>query len=188
MNSPEPDGGHPTGVEPEAAAAAALPRVHRGTALVSKMVTSLFARLSARGTFSAPVNNDLVDKTSNELSVERTRMASHRSLMAADRTLMAWVRTALSMASFGFTIYKILQGFAESGTALGAAAQPRVVALFLIGAGNLSIILGIAQYWSTAKELSLYGDIPIWRPSFVMAVFIAILSVLLFVAVIFKAL
>jgi uncharacterized membrane protein YidH (DUF202 family) len=62
------------------------------------------------------------------------------------------------------------------------------VALFLIGTGNLSIILGIAQYWGTAKDLSFYGDVPIWRPSFVMAALIAVLSVLLFVAVIFKAL
>jgi putative membrane protein len=188
MKTPEQAGQPAADPAAGTAPAASLSRMHRGTVFVSRLVSLLFAKLSARGTFSAPVNNGLVNKTSNELSVERTAMASHRSLMAADRTLMAWVRTALSMASFGFTIYKILQGFAESGAALGAAGQPRVVALFLIGTGNLSIILGIAQYWSTAKELSLYGDIPIWRPSFVMAVLIAILSVLLFVAVIFKVL
>ena len=45
-------------------------------------------------------------------------LATTRTLMAADRTLMAWIRTSLSLLSFGFTIYKILQGFAESG-ALG---------------------------------------------------------------------
>ena len=115
-------------------------------------------------------------------------MAAHRTLMAADRTLMAWVRTALSMVSFGFTIYKILQGFAESGTALGAAHQPRVVALFLIGLGNISIVFGTLEYWQTARELSRHQSIPIWRPSFTMAVLIAVLSVSLFFAVIFKAL
>ena len=32
------------------------------------------------------------------------------------RTLMAWVRTALSMISFGFTIYKFLQVLQEQST------------------------------------------------------------------------
>jgi uncharacterized membrane protein YidH (DUF202 family) len=50
--------------------------------------------------------------TANELSQERTALATDRTLMAADRSLMAWIRTALSMISFGFTIYKLLQGFA----------------------------------------------------------------------------
>jgi len=36
------------------------------------------------------------------------------TLMAADRTLMAWTRTSLSMLSFGFTIFKILQAFQDA--------------------------------------------------------------------------
>src|SRR3546814_19011455 len=39
-----------------------------------------------------------------------------RTVMAADRTLMAWIRPALSMFSFGFTIYKVLESMAEAGT------------------------------------------------------------------------
>ena len=45
------------------------------------------------------------------LAEDRTDMAAARTLMAADRTLMAWIRTAPSMLSFGFTIYKVLEGF-----------------------------------------------------------------------------
>ena len=36
-------------------------------------------------------------------------LALDRNKLAAERTLMAWIRTALSMISFGFTIYKFLQ-------------------------------------------------------------------------------
>ena len=53
--------------------------------------------------------------TSNELAQERTDLALERTLMAADRSLMAWVRTSLSMISFGFTIYKLLESLQQSG-------------------------------------------------------------------------
>lgn len=156
---------------------------------VSSAIARLFARLGALGSFAPPeTDKQAPPLSSTDLARERTSMAAHRTLMAADRTLMAWVRTALSMVSFGFTIYKILQGFAESGTALGAAAQPRVVALFLIGLGNVSIVFGTLEYWQTARELSRHQLIPIWRPSFTMAVLIVVFSVFLFFAVIFKAL
>lgn len=156
---------------------------------VSSLISRLFTRLGSLGTFSPPDDTVLSQPpSSTDLALRRTEMAANRTLMAADRTLMAWVRTALAMVSFGFTIYKILQGFSESGTALGVAAQPRVVALFLIGLGNLSIVLGTLEYWQSARELSRSKAIPIWRPSFTMALLIGLLSVFLFVAVIFKAL
>ena len=50
-------------------------------------------------------------KLADILALERTRLA-------AERSLMAWVRTALSMISFGFTIYKFMQ--ASSGTKRGS--------------------------------------------------------------------
>jgi putative membrane protein len=167
----------------------AAPPVHRATTKVSSLIARLYARLGSLGSFAPPeVDESAPPRTSDELALARTDMAAHRTLMAADRTLMAWVRTALSMVSFGFTIYKILQGIADSGATLGAATQPRFVALFLIGLGNLSIVLGTIEYWHTAHGLSRDQVIPIWRPSFAMAVLIGLLSVFLFVAVIFKAL
>jgi len=162
---------------------------HAATTRVSSLIAKLFARLGSLGSFAPPDDHEKAPpRTSDELALARTVMAANRTLMAADRTLMAWVRTALSMVSFGFTIYKILQGLAESGTALGVATQPRFVALFLIGLGNLSIVLGTMEYWQTARGLAREQVIPIWRPSFTMAVLIGVLSVFLFVAVIFKAL
>jgi len=132
--------------------------------------------------------NNPKTKTANELAEDRTDLAAYRTLMAADRSLMAWVRTALAMISFGFTIYKILQSFEESGAVLRAATQPQVVGLFLIGMGALSMLLGAVEYWHRARELKTYGKFRIWRPSFVMAVVIAVLSVFLFIAVSFRLL
>jgi putative membrane protein len=127
-------------------------------------------------------------KSPTELAQHRTTLAVYRTLMGADRSLMAWIRTALSMVSFGFTIYKILQTFEERGGVLSVAGQPRVVALFLIGVGNVSIFMGIFEYWQRARDLNAYESVPIWRPSFVMAIVIALLSATLLVAVAFKAL
>ena len=57
-------------------------------------------------------------KTSDMLAQERTDLSVARTMMAADRTLMAWTRTALSMISFGFTIYKFMQYMQEEGKAI----------------------------------------------------------------------
>jgi putative membrane protein len=48
--------------------------------------------------------------TSNQLALERSRMAS-------ERTLMAWIRTSLSLISFGFTIYKFFEYLRQSPAA-----------------------------------------------------------------------
>jgi len=152
---------------------------------VSGFVAKLYAEMGTWGTFTSPRPAQM---SATELAEYRTSLAVHRTLMGADRSLMAWIRTALSMVSFGFTIYKILQSFTERGVSLGVASQPRVVALLLIGIGIVSILLGIMEYWQRAKDLSVHEDIPIWRATFVVAVAIALLSVSLLVAVSFKAL
>lgn len=85
-------------------------------AALSGMVTRIFTRLDLFGTFSAP---PAPKKTTTELAADPTRMA-------ADHSLMTWVRTALSMISFGFIIYKVFQGFQQSGTVLSGAAQMSV--------------------------------------------------------------
>ena len=133
---------------------------------------------------------DVVDKgpqDNNALAEVRTNLAAKRNLMAADRTLMAWVRTALSMISFGFTIYKILQGF-QQGDALSAAHQynPQTVGLFLIGLGIFSMALGTVEYWQTLKELRMLMIIKVRRPSFIMALIISLMGMSMFVSIIAK--
>lgn len=128
------------------------------------------------------------EKTANELAVERTDMATDRTLMAADRSLMAWIRTALSMISFGFTIYKLLQGFQAAGTELGQASSPRVMGLFLTGLGTVAMVFGTIEYWHRLMGLREYRNYALWRPSFIMAVVMSATGLFLFVAIIAKAL
>jgi len=65
-----------------------------------------------------------------QLAMRRTGMAFQRTRMAADRTLMAEIGTALSLISFGFTIYQIFNKLKEAGVlrAAGSARQFRCVA------------------------------------------------------------
>lgn len=105
-----------------------------------------------------------------------------RTIMAADRTLMAWIRTALSMLSFGFTIYKFLQGV-ESEKVLLHPHSPQQVGLFLAGLGTISMLLGTFNYWATLRDLRRAEDFRLGRPALWIAVVISIAGVALFVSI-----
>ncbi|MFO1313193.1 MAG: DUF202 domain-containing protein [Burkholderiales bacterium] len=122
-------------------------------------------------------------ETSDELAEDRTDMASTRTLMAADRTLMAWVRTSLSLSSFGFTIYKVLQGFAEAGVGLPHGQTPRAVGLFLTGLGTLAMVMGTVDYAHTLRDLRRYMDIKLTRPVFIMAMLMSFMGLFLFFSI-----
>ncbi|HAF54085.1 MAG TPA: DUF202 domain-containing protein [Thauera sp.] len=125
-------------------------------------------------------------KSSNELAEDRTVLAIKRTVMGADRTLMAWLRTALSMISFGFTIYKVLEGL--KGGEVGVVAQqyePRTVGLFLVGLGTLSMVMGTVEYWFSIKGMQPVATVTIWkRPSFIMAMIVSLAGLSVFVSII----
>lgn len=127
---------------------------------------------------------DSAQKSSNELAQMRTDLATSRNLMAADRTLMAWVRTSLSLDSFGFTIYKLLKAFQQSGGELRQEHTPRNVGLFLTGLGTLAILMGTVEYWETLKELHEAKDFRLTRPALLMALIMSVMGVFLFVSII----
>src|SRR5689334_20870452 len=82
-------------------------------------------------------------------------LALDRSQLAAERTLMAWVRTALSMISFGFTIYKFLQVLQEdSKVSMLRPQTPRNVGLTLIGIGTLSLVVACLQHRKYIAKLN----------------------------------
>jgi putative membrane protein len=132
--------------------------------------------------------NESAPRSANELASQRTALAAKRTLMAADRSLMAWIRTALSMISFGFTIYKILQGFEDAGIHLSHPESPRRVGLFLTGMGTVSMVLGTIEYWRRLVELRGHHHVSIWRPSFVVAVVMAASGSFVFISLIIRLL
>ncbi len=127
-------------------------------------------------------------KTSNELAEDRTELAVQRTVMAADRSLMAWVRTGLSMISFGFTIYKLLQAFQSSGEILPRTSTPRNLGLFLTGLGTFALLAGTVEYFQTLKELHQLYSKRILRPAFIMALLMTIAGLFMFVSIFTKVL
>lgn len=83
-----------------------------------------------------------------DLGYERTRMA-------ADRTLMAWIRTAVSMISFGFTIFKFFQ-YLRSEAMVGQVATQgtRHLGLVLVLLGTALLGMAILEYLAYQWKLS----------------------------------
>ena len=123
-------------------------------------------------------------KSANELAEMRTDLALSRNLMAADRTLMAWIRTALSMNSFGFTIYKLLEAYQASGVNLPHSQTPRHIGLFLTGMGTFAMVMGAVEYWQTIRELRRVKSIRLARPTFIMGILMGCMGIFLFFAII----
>ena len=120
-------------------------------------------------------------KMTDILALDRTRMA-------AERTLMAWVRTALSMFSFGFTIYKFLQVMQEQSALVVLRPQaPRNLGLTLVGIGTFSVIIACVQHWKYIKKLRPDQPYMPWDLTFIVACIIGLLGLLMFVSIILRA-
>jgi len=85
------------------------------------------------------IANDL----NTDLAARRTSLAFDRTRLAADRTMMAVIRTSLSLISFGFTIYKLLEGMQASRVLEIKDHAARNFALTLIGLGIAALVAGI---------------------------------------------
>ena len=84
--------------------------------------------------------------TGTILAVERTRLAY-------DRTLMAWLRTAVSLISFGFTIYKFFQFELDRRAAAGRVVGPTEFALGMILTGIVALMLALVEYNQSIRAL-----------------------------------
>ena len=118
--------------------------------------------------------------SSNQLAVDRTRLAH-------ERTLMAWVRTATSLISFGFTIYKFFQYLQEKNSSdADRVFGPREFALIMIGIGLLALLFATVQHRRDMVTLRAhYPGVP-YSLTTVLAGLLSILGVVAFVSVVFR--
>jgi len=128
------------------------------------------------------------DMPGDEEKIDRaTLLAEERTLVAADRTLMAWIRTSLSMISFGFTIYKFLQAFAEAEQFHPVRPNaPRNLGLALCTVGTVAMAAAILQYFGFVKRLRLLRSRSPWTLSICVAIFITIVGMLTLVGMVMR--
>ena len=104
--------------------------------------------------------------------------------MAAERTLIAWIRTALSMISFGFTIYKFLQAMQGSQKLSIRPNGPRNLGLTLIALGTIGLIVACVQHRSLLKQLHYSSSVGArWSLAMMVAVAISLLGTLAFAGI-----
>jgi putative membrane protein len=120
---------------------------------------------------------------------DATRLAIDRTRLAHERTLMAWVRTAVSLISFGFTVYKFFQHLREEG----AVAHPqrlfgsREFGLAMIILGLVTLFMAVLQHRRDLQRLRAdYGALVPYSVSAVLALLVAAFGVLLLFVVIFR--
>jgi putative membrane protein len=103
--------------------------------------------------------------------------------MAADRTLMAWVRTSLSLLSFGFTIYSILEELPRLADRLPGSTNSRGAGLFLAAMGTFAMVMGTVDYWQTLKQMQQQRQFSLTRPALIMALLMSVIGLTLFVSI-----
>lgn len=126
--------------------------------------------------------------TSGELAQLNTDLAVERTLMAADRSLMAWVRTALSMISFGFTIYRVIESLQHEAIHTIKAEMPRDMGLFLTGLGTVAMVMGTIEYVLRLRHLRQNTQFRLMQPSLVMALIMSVAGLFIFVGIAFRLL
>jgi putative membrane protein len=115
-------------------------------------------------------------------------LGAMRTVMAADRTLMAWIRTSLSMFTFGYTLYKVLQEIKAMGQIEIHDAAPRNAGILLTVAGTIALVMGIFEYLGTLRMLRRSYPFRFARPSLIMSIVMAFAGVFLCVGILSRTL
>jgi inner membrane protein YidH len=117
-----------------------------------------------------------------------TRLAYERTILAQERTLMAWLRTAVSLITFGFTLYKFfaLELGAKAGSRAYQVIGPRQFAIIMIAIGLFALVVATLQNIQNRK--SIRKEYPKARLSLssLVAAMISALGLLAMAAVLFR--
>jgi putative membrane protein len=125
------------------------------------------------------MNSSASPPDSNEMAVDRTWLAH-------ERTLMAWVRTAVSMISFGFTIYKFFQFEVEKDAPIRRGLlTPRDFALIMVSIGLIALLGATVAHRKDVRGMrALLGG----RRSMaeIIAYFVSVFGILVLLSALFR--
>jgi putative membrane protein len=115
------------------------------------------------------------------------RAALIRTRLALERNLMAWTRTAISLISFGFTLFKALEyahtlGIKRTGGLLGASG----FALLMIVMGLVALVLATIQHVRHARTLqALDPELPVFSEGTLLGTLFALLGLVALLSALF---
>jgi putative membrane protein len=116
-----------------------------------------------------------------------TRLALVRTRLAFERTLMAWVRTAVSLITFGFTLYKAVDLLGQhEAPALKAHTldDARLLGVLMVGIGVVALLLATGQHLRhVEKAHKLDQEIPVVTVGAVVAVVISAIGIWLLIRI-----
>jgi putative membrane protein len=78
-----------------------------------------------------------------------------RNRLALDRTLMAWIRTSISLITFGYAIYKVIDFARPDSTARPPRIGHREFGLTMISIGLVSLVLGTCEHRRETQQLQV---------------------------------
>jgi len=119
---------------------------------------------------------------------EGTQLAYERTILAHERTLMAWLRTAVSLITFGFTIYKFfaLELRAQAPAKVHQIIGPRQFAILLIALGLFALVVATMENIQYRKRLRKISKESGYSLSSLVAAMIAALGLLALAATLLR--
>jgi putative membrane protein len=138
--------------------------------------TSASEQAQAESTEGRHVRSAEVELSPSWIAIENLRLAY-------ERDLIAWIQMALSLITFGFSMYKFFQYLHETNADLPERLlTPRTFGIIMITIGLIVLLLATVQNWQRRKELrSHYSDLPFSLAS-LLAILIATLGAMALIA------
>ena len=113
------------------------------------------------------MNSDLLQNSNTQMEEKSTAgdtqaalsssdLAFERTILSQESNMMAWVRTAISLISFGFTIYKILGETAKAAGVPHRLLNPRLIGMVMISFGLIALLLAQIQHHNSIKRIKKY--------------------------------
>jgi putative membrane protein len=113
-----------------------------------------------------------------------TRLAYDRTWLAYERTMQAWTRTAMSLITFGFSVYKLADIVEQNPAKRALLVGPHVFGFILVGTGFVALAMAVIEYRQSIAVLrSEYGQSPRSK-SVILAGIIAALGIFALVTMI----
>lgn len=115
-----------------------------------------------------------------------TRLAYDRTWLAYERTLQAWIRTAVSLITFGFSVYRLVDIIDRNPADSEYLKGPHIFGFILVGIGLFALTIATVQYRQCIHFLRKeYGQSPRSTAVF-FAALVAALGIFALISMIFS--